>query len=228
MESGQVTTKPEPEIAMLKSLLSFTALAALATQAHAIPILWSTGGTVNAVDTHYSITNSGTAPPEVALVAEISNTLNGAPLSNSWTAGGANRRGEWISPWIPGTDKNAWISDVSPFTYIYETIVGGTGTGLFAGIFAADNSGGIWVNNIFTTLTTPGFGAPGSPFSLKLSAGDVVQFRIVNSAGGGSTGNPAGLLVQVDSVLAVPDGGMTLVLLGSALSGLAYFRRKLA
>jgi len=43
------------------------------------------------------------------------------------------------------------------------------------------------------------------------------------------TGNAGGSSYSIDaSLVTVPDGGMTLVLLGSALSGLALIKRKLA
>jgi hypothetical protein len=74
-----------------------------------------------------------------------------------------------------------------------------------------------------------------APFSI--SSGfrpgiNTLEFVIHNggSAPGNNSGaaNPTALRVEMTGTAAVPDGGLTVALLGLSLSGLAFFRRKLA
>jgi len=209
-------------------------LLALRATARAIPIFYSTGNPssteVNYQDTHYSISNStlGEVPLVADLFARIPSPTPlvsgglGIPSSfylyQAWTAGtnliAPFGQGQWISPWIPATNTNPWCSDLFPFTYNYQTIIGGSGSALFTGFFAADNFSEIFVNHLPTGFATPntsvsiGALAPGTPFSLSLTAGDLVEFRTFNSNIAEKYlgyGNPSGLLVAVNSPAPLPD-----------------------
>ena len=241
----------------MKSLiLSTLALLSLLTPTRAIPIFYPTGNpsstAVNYQDTHYSISNStrGEVPLVADLFARIPSPTPlvsgglGTPsafyLYQAWTAGtnpsAPFGQGQWISPWIPATNTNPWSSDLFPFTYHYQTIIGGSGSALFTGFFAADNFSEIFVNHLPTGFATPktsvsiGALAPGTPFSLSLTAGDLVEFRTFNSNIAEKYlgyGNPSGLLVAVNppspllDPVPVPDYSSPALLLAISLFALS-------
>ena len=103
-------------------------------------------------------------------------------------------------------------------------------TASISGKWSSDNEGvGIWLNG--TQIAGPTLD---DQFSILhgyvdftatsgfISGLNTLEFKIYNR----DSGSPTGL--RVEMVGSVPDGGLTVALLGMSLSGLAFFRRKLA
>lgn len=184
------------------------------TQAGATPILFNTGlGAQGTVDPNYILTDgSGTDP----LIQYNSSGVKGNLIPTFWLPlPGA----QWISPWIPNTDTDPWVSDNQGYTYVFRTTVGGTGTSLVSGRWITDDAAIMYVNG--NPVAARGSWPTGSStFSAILSAGDIVTFAINNAQNGaGYYGNPDGLIVSV------PDGGLTATLLGMSMLAVGWFRR---
>jgi len=206
---------------------------AAATQAGANPILYGTGlGPEGTTDPNYTILNPNANEVNAPLIQYAAGDLNGQGSVNLIQGGnGAGSgywvpnlpNGKWISP-FDGVDTNPWLSDAQPYDYVFQTIVGGIGSGTVSGLWSSDNAGQIVVNGVVIySVTDPLHYEYYTPFTLSVYAGEAVDF-VVNNQWNGSvpTGNPAGLLV------ATPDGGTTVGLLGGALLGLQILRRKLS
>ncbi len=146
--------------------------------------------------------------------------------------------GHPVGPWLGDNLVSAWIGPNSgddlyglEGNYTYQTTFDLTGfnpsTASIRGKWSSDNEGvGIWLNG----TTQIGFGTSDSQFKLGyvdftatsgfISGLNTLEFKIYNRGG------PTGLRVEMAG--SVPDGGLTVALLGMSLSGLAFFRRKLA
>lgn len=148
-------------------------------------------------------------------------------------------------PWVPNTTAGQWISPVAPADqtsyedqavgyYNYSLTIDGTGT--ISGQFSSDNPGALFVNGALTSAQGPGWGTLNDlssyeywvPFTVSVSGPTTIDFEVLNLPGGFS-GNPTGLIVTGSATgnVNIPDGGLTVALLGGALAGLQALRRKL-
>jgi hypothetical protein len=218
----------------LKSLLLAVSAGVFVGGANAVPIttLFNTG--VNgsgvalpggSIDPHWDVV----APPgDADVVNSVLRPPNGIPTS-----------------WLPNTAASAWIwenADGLPIdvTRTFETKFDMTGldlsTAVIVGRWATDNNGlNIFINGV--DIVPPN---PPSPLSGIEGFTTWTDFTVGNAnlVQGINTlrfevkdvGSIAGFRAEFTTATAdrVPDGGSTVILLGSALSGLAYFRRKLA
>jgi hypothetical protein len=214
----------------------------LATQLQAASINLNTGvdssGTVlpdNSAEVRYTVSylasGSGTTTPAeigpftgiptAAIVADQNPSygLVGGP----WVADPSNAR--WISPYQGGS-TDPWTSDPAGY-YDYKMTFYSPSAGSLsiAAGFASDNTGWAYDNGVLQSTTGFGdFGALNS-FNFSIAAGNnVIDFVVWNPVWSG--GNPSGLLVQSES-FTVPDGGLSVALLGFALVGVEGLRRKL-
>jgi hypothetical protein len=112
-----------------------------------------------------------------------------------------------------------------------------SGTGNAIGFKTIDASGSVLPTTgspaiSGTTLTTANVllgSGPNNTYFSELTGGPINLANYSIDEVVTLTGNPGGSAYSIDASLeVVPDGGMTLVLLGSALSGLALIKRKLA
>ncbi len=179
-------------------------------------------GTVG--DPHYTLIS---APPTTAGLK----ILTAASAPSTWL--GDNTTSRWIGP--NTTQANGPVG-----IYTYETTFDLTGldpaTATISGIWSTDNPGmDILLNAVpsgFTTSATS-FSTGFSPFSFAAGSAFVpgvntLRFVLENQGG------PTGLRVELSgtarntTATGVPDGGMTLSLLGFVMAGMAWFRRKSA
>ena len=134
-------------------------------------------------------------------------------------------RGQWITPIDPSTGDPS--QQVGLFTYT-RTI---DGAGSITGEFASDNGGELLVNGQvivstpgWASITTTGDYQLFTSFSAVLNDPvNTITFEVYNPTW--PSFNPTGLIVA--GTATVPDGGMTAMLLGLGVTGLAIFRRKL-
>jgi hypothetical protein len=203
---------------------------------------WGCVGGANAV-TITTLFNTGVDDSSVA--------LPGGSVDPHWNVvappGGADVVNSVLRPpngipttWLPNTAASAWIwenADGLPVnvTRMFETKFDMTGfdlsTAVIDGRWASDNAGlNIFINGVDIVPpnpTSPGFGS-WTAFSVgnaNLVQGiNTLRFEVKD------VGSIAGFRAEFTAATAdrVPDGGSTMILLGSALTGLAYFGRKLA
>jgi hypothetical protein len=198
-------------------MLGAMSLFAAATQTGATPWLPDTGlGAQGTLDPNYTLTDgSGQLP-----LIQYPTGAYGDLIPNDWPS--LPGPAQWISPWINGTSTDPWITDNQGYTYVFQTVVGGTGSGMVSGLWDSDDNATMFVNGV-PVASRPSWPGGIASFSVPLTAGDIVTFDVYNlPLGSGSYGNPAGLIVST------PDGGMTAGLLGGALLGLQAIRRKLS
>jgi hypothetical protein len=142
-------------------------------------------------------------------------------VTGAWIANQPN--GQWITP----SDAKGAVTDPQYGITTYTRTINGTGS--INVEFSSDNPGELLING---TAVAQGLGWPttdDSDYTRFISysgslnqAVNTIEFEVYNSYG------PTGLIVDGTATLnGVPDGGFTLTMLGAALSGLAFFRRKL-
>ena len=205
-------------------VLGLTAGFALSADLGAVPLTLHRTG--EGLTQGNSDVNWNVKKPDGSVVSAISaNDVTGPPSG-------------WITPISGGT----WISIVSSGnvpagTYEYSTRFEiGLGldpsTAQISGSWYADEpnvANGIMLNGVSVSAFQGAIWNEPNPANAAFSitsgfvqGWNTLTFLVTNTAG------PGGTLVQnlTGSANAVPDSGGSLVLLGCALSGLAYFRRK--
>lgn len=203
------------------------AVAPLSVSAATITDLYNTGvnnsGTVlsdSTVDSHYTITS---AP-------------SGAQSSTKTPAGYP------FGYWLANDSDSAWIglntyqSQGAVGNYTFHTTFTLAANAILSsasisGLWGTDDYGlNIYINGVSTGYTTSGFSSLGS-FAINsgfVTGTNTLDFVVYN------TGGPIGLRVDnlvgsyQTSSASVPDGGLTVLLLGSAFTGLVALRRKSA
>jgi hypothetical protein len=194
-------------------------------------------------DPHYTLVSVPSGSTAIRVI-----TADGFPIPPYF---GDNALSRWIGPNNAGTAASGDDDDLisPPGSYIYRTTFDLTGLNLasafISGGWSSDNDGvdirlnGVSFANLDHTGTVPTsftqFSIGFAPFSISsgfIPGINTLDFVIHNggSSPGNSSGaaNPTALRVQMTGTAAVPDGGLTVALLGMSLTGLAYFRRKFA
>jgi hypothetical protein len=144
----------------------------------------------------------------------IGNGTGGNPLTISWGADGfgpttGNVVATLTGHVVSGTGNPVGFKTIASGSSALPTLAAPAIPGTTLTSASVANAGGFYT-----------YSAAGGPLNLSsYSLDEVVTL----------TGNAGGSGYSIDaSLVVVPDGGMTLVLLGSALSGLALIKRKLA
>lgn len=200
-----------------RGLLTASLTALTAASALALPTgLWNTGVdnsglpmVVGSPEIHYIVTaNVPTEPIEV--VNRLTAWVNPSPAPAAW-----------IGP--DGVSDPVGLYFYSLTFNNYSTLPSITG------FWASDNSSRILLNGNPTGFARPGTGTFGSLMAFNITTGfntglNTLTFEVYNAPGSFPNGNPSGLLVT-GLTGNVPDGGMTVALVGLALAGLASVRR---
>lgn len=150
--------------------------------------------------------------------------------------------GQWISPLDPTTtwEQHAGVTknfSQAPSTLFTFTRTIPAGFSSISGKFSSDNPGAMFLNgSAAPVVQSPGWSQIPSDtydwgvwtkfFNVTLNPNQVntITFEVYNLPGD-APGNPAGLIV---AVTAVPDGGLTAMLLGIGMLGLGAIRRKVS
>jgi hypothetical protein len=214
------------------ALVCVAALAWAAPSSAATITIYNTGigtdGTLltePAADPHYTLTDPS------GLTALVMTA--GTPEDGDYLDPGPNS--QWIGP-----SNGPGDSPVGDYTYQTTfTIEDGydPATAYIAGRWASDNNiVSIVLNNVTNAALNPFSGPPWEDWSnFTLSSGflpglNTLQFVFNNAAG--AEPNPTALRVEfdvktVDAAASVPDGGVTMVMLGLTMAGLGVIRRRL-
>jgi len=110
------------------------------------------------------------------------------------------------------------IDNVGPLAGTLLNHVGGTQTASITSVFSALVNGGTVASQSFNSAGSFSGDASGNAFG---GVGSTVTLKAILTAQGAG-------VVSFDHYASVPDGGMTVILLGAALSSLGLIRRKLA
>ena len=179
---------------------------------------WAVRLTSGSIEGNYTVTGLG----DSSAIAYVENQYPGAWVGNLPT-------GQWISPVDATTGQPS--QQIGLFSYTRKI----DGFGSLSGEFASDNGGALFVNGILVANTAGWeFGDDGDyrsfiNFSATLNqAVNTITFEVYNTNPDISP-NPTGLIVAgtAEGDVSVPDGGMTVMLLGGALVGLGALSRKL-
>lgn len=229
MNSAAEKNRNKQIISMKKLLVLSAAAALLAVQsATAVPTLIISDNNGNTT-TLIGDNGAGDANPAVGAITFIGSVGN---WTINVTTGLASPPGPGHSPSQPSIDLNSvnqfaggaggtltivfTADNLGPISGILNHKTGGTQTGLTSAQFIAGVNG---TDVTHQTVTTSPFGVSQSG-AVSTGTGATISITAVLTAGRG----PA--LTSFDSEVTVPDAGMTLALLGSGLTGLAFFARR--
>lgn len=209
-----------------RAFLTASVSALTAVSAVAIPSgLWNTGVNssgvamgVGSAEIHYTVTASFAFGP-IEVVSRPSVWVNPSPAPAAW-----------IGPDIAQGNQSALGSDpVGVYKYSL-TFNNYSSLPSITGFWATDNTSRILLNNVYTGFSkTNANNAFSSLQAFTLTSGfntglNTLTFEVTNATGPTPSGNPSGLLVT-GLTGNVPDGGVTVLLIGLGLAGLASVRR---
>lgn len=216
----------------LQLIATMSAVACSLLVARADPIaLYNTGvdsaGNIQAnysPELHYSLVSTPGGTSSVRVAADS----NGYPVF-VWDGYGAtsNSLSEWIGP-----NSDYYLNGpVGNYDYQISFSLAGLdpATASITGQWSTDDLGTNILINGHSTGYTAGFATNWSSFAISnpgyfVAGNNTLDFIVYNSGG------PTGLRVEMTGTAqpsAVPDGGATATLLGSALLGLAALRRRI-
>lgn len=226
------------------SLLAAGALGISTAQANPI-LLYNTGVDVfgnplldkSIGDPHYLLV---AVPSGSSTITEIRTGAGGFPIppyiaddiTSAWIGPAFNDPAQY-----PGGLPDQLIGPGGVYDYRITFNLAGLNpnTASISGLWATDNAGSdILLNGVSTGQTIP-YGPPYSfidwtAFSLTsgfLSGLNTIDFLVMNGNGSSDQAGPTALRVEMTGTARVPDGGLTVTLLGFALFGLEGLRRKL-
>lgn len=203
-------------------MLGVLGAVALTVRANTIQIGTGLDSTGNLLGSGSSEQNYTVAGVDTSAIAYVETQYPGA-----WVGNLAN--GQWISPVNPETGQPS--QQIGLFSYT-RTIYG---IGSMSGEFSSDNGGALYVNGTLVAQTAGWPDTITGDYQFFTQFNNIVlnqsvntiEFVVYNALYTPDTEipNPTGLIVA--GTATVPDGGMTVILLGGALAGMQALRRKL-